>query len=64
MGSLLAIALFLWIIAWFVGSIKVTQRRDLSVGQKFIWILLFVFMPFVGLLIYYFVGRPKRTIYT
>lgn len=54
--------LFWFMIIWvFIGVFAdVFRRNDLSGGAKALWILLFVVLPFLGLLIYMIV-RPKMT---
>jgi Phospholipase_D-nuclease N-terminal len=53
----LAIASFVFWIWMLVDAI---QNRGLSEGEKVGWVLAIVFLHFVGGLIYYFIGRPKR----
>ena len=50
--------MFIWIFISLFGDIF--RRNDLSGGWKAIWILVLVFLPFLGALIY-IISRPKVT---
>ena len=57
------IALFFWfMLIWIFIAIfaDIFRRNDLSGGWKAIWIILLVFLPFLGALIY-IIARPKVT---
>ena len=56
----------IWTIIWLVGLIffiwmliDCIQNKSLDGTMKIIWILVILFLPFLGPLIYYFVGRGK-----
>ena len=53
-GALIGLAIFIFWIAMLVHAI---QNRRLSGGQKLVWVLVIIFLHFLGALIYYFVGR-------
>jgi hypothetical protein len=53
-GTLLGIAAIVaWAVCWIIGAIDIFKRRDLGVGGKTIWLLVLIFLPIVGLLVYY-----------
>jgi hypothetical protein len=52
--GLLCLALWIWAIVDIVNS---RFRED---STKIIWILLVIFLPFLGTILYYFVGREQR----
>src|SRR5262245_61223410 len=57
------IAFFFWVmLIWIFIAIfaDIFRRNDLSGGWKAIWIILLVFLPFLGALIY-IISRPKVT---
>jgi uncharacterized membrane protein len=57
------IAFFFWfMLIWIFISIfaDIFRRNDLTGGWKAIWIILLVFLPFLGALIY-IISRPKVT---
>jgi len=56
----------IWTIIWLLGLIffvwmliDCIQNKSLDGTMKIIWILVILFLPFLGPLIYYFVGRGK-----
>ncbi len=52
----LGLAMFaFWI--WMV--VHAAQNKGLSDGEKVAWVLIIVFVHFIGALIYFLVGRPK-----
>lgn len=52
--GLLCLVLWIWAIVDIVNS---RFRED---STKIIWILLVIFLPFLGTILYYFVGREQR----
>jgi sterol desaturase/sphingolipid hydroxylase (fatty acid hydroxylase superfamily) len=53
----LVIALFAF---WIWMLISAVQNKGLSEGEKIAWVLVIVFVHWLGALIYFFVGHPKR----
>ena len=45
-------------IAWVYTAVDIFQRPDQSGVAKFLWLLLILFLPFLGMLIYFLV-RPS-----
>lgn len=35
-------------------------KNDFPGNDKVIWVLLIIFLPFLGALLYFLIGRPKR----
>jgi cytochrome c oxidase assembly factor CtaG len=54
--AVLGLAAFIFWIAMLIHAI---QNRRLSGGQKLVWVLVIIFLHFLGALIYYFVGRDE-----
>lgn len=52
--SLLAVVFWIWML------IHAVTNAGLSDGEKVAWVLVIIFLNFLGALIYFFVGRPKR----
>jgi hypothetical protein len=52
--GLLCLALWIWAIVDIINS---RFRED---STKIIWILLVIFLPFLGTLLYFVVGREQR----
>lgn len=52
--ALLGFAFWVWML------IHASINRGLSDTEKLIWVVLIVFLPFLGSVIYFFVGRPKH----
>ena len=56
-GGLIGLACFaLWI--WML--IDCLTNNGIQSSEKVAWVLVIIFLPFLGSLIYLFVGRPKR----
>ena len=52
--GLLAFVFWIWMI------IDAIQNKGLTDGEKVGWVLAVVFLHFLGALLYFFIGRPKR----
>lgn len=37
-------------------------RRPMDTGMKILWVILIIWLPVVGLILYYLLGRGKQTI--
>lgn len=48
-------------IAWIYTAIDIFARGDISGLAKFLWLLLILFLPILGMLIY-FMARPADEI--
>ena len=55
----LMLALFAF---WIWMLISAIQNKGLSDGEKIGWVLAIVFFHFIGSVLYFFIGRPKRNI--
>jgi hypothetical protein len=53
----IALALFAF---WIWMLISAVQNQGLSEGEKIAWVLVIVFVHWLGALLYFFVGHPKR----
>ena len=51
--SLAGFAFWLWML------IHAITNKGLGDGEKIVWVLVIIFLPFLGSLIYFFIGRPK-----
>ena len=51
--GLLLFAFWIWML------IHAITNHGLSDGEKIAWVLVILFLHFLGALIYFFVGRPK-----
>lgn len=51
--SLAGFAFWLWML------IHAITNKGLPDGEKIVWVLVIIFLPFIGSVIYFFVGRPK-----
>ena len=52
--SLLAFVFWIWML------VDAAQNRGLDQNERVVWILVVALLHFLGALIYFFVGRPKR----
>jgi hypothetical protein len=46
---------------WLWMLIHAITNKGLNDSEKILWVILVIFLPFLGSLIYFFVGRPKGT---
>jgi hypothetical protein len=53
--SIAAFAFWLWML------IHAITNKGLADGEKIVWVLVIIFLPFIGSIIYFFIGRPKGT---
>ena len=56
--SLACLALWIWML------IDCLTNNGIQGSEKVAWVLVIVLLPFIGSLIYLFVGRPKRRLAT
>jgi hypothetical protein len=52
--SMLTFAFWVWML------VDAAQNRGLDQNEKIVWILVVALLHFLGALIYFFAGRPKR----
>jgi Phospholipase_D-nuclease N-terminal len=55
----LPFALFLMVF-WIWMLVDAVTNNGVGDGEKIAWVLVILFLHFLGALIYFFVGRPKR----
>jgi hypothetical protein len=53
----LVLALFAF---WIWMLVSAVQNKGLTEGEKIAWVLVIVLVHFLGALLYFFVGHPKR----
>jgi len=56
MGALALLFTIFWI--WML--VDAIQNKGLADGEKIGWVLAIVFFHFLGSVLYFFIGRPKR----
>jgi len=56
--------IFLLGVVWIVGLVwslkEIMRRKDLNDGQRIGWVLIVIFLPVLGVIIYSAVARPER----
>jgi hypothetical protein len=55
-GAALSLACFGF---WLWMLIHAITNKGLADGEKIVWVLVIIFLPFIGSIIYFFIGRPK-----
>jgi hypothetical protein len=55
-GGLLSLACFAF---WLWMLIDAITNKRVSDGEKIAWVLVIIFLPLLGSIIYFFVGRSK-----
>ncbi len=55
-GGALSIAAFAF---WLWMLIHAITNKGLPDVEKIVWVLVIIFLPFIGSIIYFFIGRPK-----
>jgi hypothetical protein len=53
--SIVAFAFWLWML------ISAVTNNGIAGGEKVAWVLVVIFVPCIGPVIYFFIGHPKRT---
>ena len=51
--SLAGFAFWLWML------INAITNKGLSDGERIVWVLVIIFLPFIGSVIYFIIGRAK-----
>jgi len=46
-------------VFWLWMLIHAVTNKGLQDGEKIVWVLVIIFLPFIGSIIYFFIGRPK-----
>ena len=49
-------------VFWIWMLVSAIQNRGLGDSEKIAWVLLILFLHFLGALIYFLIGRQKRSI--
>jgi hypothetical protein len=44
---------------WLWMLIHAIKNKGLSDGERIVWVLVVVFLPFLGSILYFFIGRSK-----
>ncbi len=44
---------------WIWMLVHALRNKGLSDGEKIAWVLAIIFLPFIGSILYFFIGRPK-----
>jgi hypothetical protein len=62
LAVIVAVALFgvFLMVFWIWSLVNAIQNKGLSDGEKIGWVLAIVFFHFIGSVLYFFIGRPKR----
>lgn len=56
-GALLSL---LYFVFWIWVLIDVIKNPGLSGNERIVWVLVIIFVPCIGPLLYFFIGRSKR----
>jgi len=44
---------------WLWMLIHGITNKGLADGEKIVWVLVIIFLPFIGSVLYFFIGRPR-----
>lgn len=55
-AAVIGLALFAF---WLWMLVHAATNPGLEQGEKIAWVLILVFVPFIGPIVYFFIGRPK-----
>jgi hypothetical protein len=47
------------IVLWVMALVSII-KSDFTGNNKIIWLLIIFFLPFLGMILYYFIGRNQR----
>ena len=51
--SLACFAFWLWMLVHAIGN------KALTDGERIVWVLVIILLPFLGSILYFFIGKPK-----
>lgn len=46
---------------WLWMLIHAITNKGLGDGEKIVWVIVVIFLPVLGPILYFFIGRPKAT---
>ena len=49
-----------WLVLWLVALVDVLRNNFNGQNEKLIWVLVIVFIPFLGPILYFIIGRKHR----
>ena len=58
LAAVIGLATFVF---WLWMLIHALTNKGIADTEKIVWVIVVIFLPFLGSLIYFFVGRPKAT---
>ena len=58
--ELLIIFLLVMVIPWLIALIDIL-RSDFRNNNKLIWLIAVIFVPFIGAIAYFLIGRKQKT---
>jgi hypothetical protein len=47
------------VVLWVMALVSII-KSDFTGNNKIIWLLIIIFLPFLGMILYYFIGRNQR----
>jgi len=47
------------LIFWLWMLVHAITNKGLSDGERIVWVIVIIFLPFLGALLYFFIGKPK-----
>ena len=56
-GGLISLLCFIFWVWMLIHAITNKGLRDM---EKIVWVLVVIFLPLIGSIIYFFIGRPKQ----
>ena len=57
---IIAVVALVACVFWIWMLISAVVNKGLNDGEKIGWVLVVLFLHFIGAIIYFFIGRPKR----
>jgi len=59
-GLVALVLVVLGLALWVWALVHAIKNRGLTDGERIIWVLLIILVPLLGMILYFFIGRPKR----
>lgn len=50
------------LVIWVWSLVHAIGNKVLTDGERIMWVLLIVLVPFLGVILYFFMGRPKNAV--
>jgi len=50
-----------WFLLWLIALVDILRNNFRGRNEKLIWVLVILFVPFIGAILYFAIGRKNRS---